>query len=231
MKSGSANISVIIPTRNREAFLREALHSVLSQTVTPLEIIVVDDGSTDGTAAFVRGLGHPVRHVVQQQSGPAAARNAGLVLAAGEYIAFLDDDDEWPKDRLEAQLPHLVDHPGIGMVLGHTQRMIKRTATDGSDYFEAYREPVRLFHLGAGLFRKSLFESVGNLDERMRYAEDDDWFMRAEEMNIGTVFLPGISLFYRFHDSNMVHARDERQPYLLHLLKNRLDRKRGTNCT
>jgi len=104
--------------------------------------------------------------------------------------------------------------------------MLKRTGADGRTYFENYRQPVRLFHLGCALFRKSVFGKVGTLNERMRYAEDDDWFMRAGELNVAMVFQPEVGLYYRFHETNMIHDKSAHRPYMLHLLKNRLDRKR-----
>jgi GT2 family glycosyltransferase len=85
---------------------------------------------------------------------------------------------------------------------------------------------VRLFSLGCALFRRTVFRKVGIFDERMRYGEDDDWFMRAEGLEIAMVFLPGVSQYYRFHEDNMTNDKGARRPFLLHLLKNRLDRER-----
>jgi glycosyltransferase involved in cell wall biosynthesis len=202
------------------------MRCVLDQTVCPLEVIVVDDGPSDTTAAMVQGYGHPVRYIRQANAGPAAARNHGLRVAGGDFVGFLDDDDLWPLERLERQLRVLLAEPDIEMVLGHTQRMLRRTAEDGSERFEIYRQPVRLFHLGCALFRRSVFEKVGTLNERMRYLEDDDWFMRAGELNVAVVFQPEVSLYYRFHETNMVYDKNGHRPDMLRLLKNRLDRKR-----
>jgi len=186
----------------------------------------VDDGPSDTTAAVVQAFGPPVRYIRQANAGPAAARNHGLRVAGGDFVGFLDDDDLWPPDRLEQQLRFLLAEPDTEVVLGHTQRMLKRTAADGSAHFEVYRQPVRLFSLGCALFRRSVFEKVGAFDERMRYAEDDDWFMRAGELNVAMVFQPEVSLYYRYHEANMIHDKSAHRPYMLRLLKNRLDRKR-----
>ncbi len=226
MKTDSASVSVIIPTYNRHAFVGEAILSVLAQSISPLEVIVVDDGSSDETAALVCDYGHPVRYVYQANAGPAAARNNGLRVAGGDLIGFLDDDDLWPPDRLELLLPTLLEHPENEVVLGHTQRMLKRTSAAGETRFTPYRKPVRLFSLGCALFRRTVFRKVGVFDERMRYGEDDDWFMRAEGLEIAMVFLPEVSQYYRFHEGNMTNDKGARRPFLLHLLKNRLDRER-----
>jgi glycosyltransferase involved in cell wall biosynthesis len=222
-----ARISVIIPTRNRGSFLDEAIASVLAQSAPAWEIIVVDDGSTDGTADRFREPRNPVRYLRQSSGGPGSARNRGLEAASGDYIGFLDDDDLWPVGKTRQQLSHLLDDPGVAMVLGHTQRMVQRPAANGEFVFVPYKKPVRLFSLGCGLYRRSLFETVGKFDERLRFAEDDDWFMRCNELGIKSLFLPEVSQYYRFHDSNMTRDRQTKRQYLLHLAKNRMNRARA----
>lgn len=217
-------ISVIIPTRNRGAFLQEAIGSVLAQTVPPREVIVVDDGSTGETAAWSGDSRRGVRCLRQEAAGPAAARNLGLREATGDFIAFLDDDDLWPPEKTAMQLHHLLNRPELGMVLGHTQRMVRRPAPGGGMNFEPYRAPVRLFSLGCGLYRRGVFDTVGSFNERMRFAEDDDWFMRCREQDIATVFLDEVTQYYRFHDGNMTRDGETKRRYLLHLVKNRRDR-------
>jgi glycosyltransferase involved in cell wall biosynthesis len=224
-------ISVIIPTRNRRAFLREAIASVLAQTVPVQEIIVVDDGSTDGTADQFHNTQHPVRYIHQSPAGPAAARNRGLEAARGEFIGFLDDDDLWPPQKTAQQLPHLLADPEVSMVLGHTQRMLLRSTDKGERSFKPYRKPVRLFSLGCGLYRRSLFDSVGRFNEQMRFAEDDDWFLRCKELGVNTVFLSEVGQYYRFHDSNMTQDRQAKQQHLLRLVRNRLDRAKARQGT
>lgn len=104
-------VSVIITTYNRAAYLRAAVESVLAQTAQPLEILVVDDGSTDETPALCASLPDPVRYIRIDNAGCAAARNAGIGEAQGEWIALLDDDDEWTPEKLQVQLAVLEDHP------------------------------------------------------------------------------------------------------------------------
>jgi glycosyltransferase involved in cell wall biosynthesis len=241
MTAADPLLSVIISTHNRAALVGDALRSVLEQSADRLELIVVDDGSSDHTAEVVQAFGALVRYLRQDNAGPAAARNHGVRLARGAVLGFLDDDDLWAPGRLSLQLPHLLADPRLDGVLGRTQRMIRadrlhehRSHEHGSHEhgshvnrpFVVYREPVELYSLGCALFRRAAFDRVGPLDEKMRHAEDDDWFMRARALGLRMQFLPEVSLYYRFHDGNLSYDKREKQPYLLRLVKNRLDRIR-----
>lgn len=110
-------VSVILPVYNREGSVGRAIRSVLSQTYGPFELVVVDDGSTDGTRGVVEGFGAPVKLVTQAHAGVYAARNLGLRHARGEFVAFIDSDDAWLPDKLAAQVP-LMRRPEVGMVFG-----------------------------------------------------------------------------------------------------------------
>ena len=103
MDNSTLNVSVIIPTYNRKNLLKRALHSVISQTFVPQEIIVVDDGSSDRTKDWVSERFPDVRYIYQDNSGVSSARNAGIKEAIGSWIAFLDSDDEWMSNKLEQQ--------------------------------------------------------------------------------------------------------------------------------
>jgi glycosyltransferase involved in cell wall biosynthesis len=108
-------VSVVIPSYNRAALIQDALRTVLAQTYSPIEIIVVDDGSTDNTREVVESYGGAVRYVYQQNAGAAAARNTGFHHARGEFVALLDSDDEWFPWKLEAQVRLFREHPELGM--------------------------------------------------------------------------------------------------------------------
>jgi len=113
--SDEPTVSVVIPAYNAERYIGETLESVLAQTYRDFEVVVVDDGSTDGTREIVRGYGEPVRLVEQPNSGPAAARNRGVREARGEFIAFIDADDLWLPEKLALQVP-LFDDEEVGLV-------------------------------------------------------------------------------------------------------------------
>src|SRR5262249_3984793 len=108
-------ISCIVPVFNGECYLRETLESILAQTYQPLELIVVDDGSTDGTAAVAAGYGARIRYLWQAHAGALAARNRGLSAAQGEFIAFLDADDLWHHNKLARQIARLRERPAIDL--------------------------------------------------------------------------------------------------------------------
>jgi len=106
-----AETSVIIPTYNRRAFLEEAVQSVRAQTYRDFEIIIVDDGSTDDTAAFVEANRQHLKYVYQENAGPSAARNTGIARASGRYVTFLDSDDLWHPRKLEVQTAFMQSNP------------------------------------------------------------------------------------------------------------------------
>ena len=110
-------VSVVVPVYNVAAFLREALHSLVAQDYEPFEVVVIDDGSTDGSGAIARS--YPgVRYLRQENQGPAAARNAGIAAARGEIVAFADADDVQLPTRLSVQVGYLIEHPEISATLG-----------------------------------------------------------------------------------------------------------------
>jgi glycosyltransferase involved in cell wall biosynthesis len=217
-------ISVIVPAHNAARFLGETLRSVLAQGYEPLEVLVIDDGSTDGTAAIAEAFGAPVRCVRQAASGgPAAPRNRGVGLARGEVIAFLDADDLWPPDRLAVQVPHLAD-PSMEIVLGHTRRF---WAAPGSDRFDRFTGPELAMKLCAALVRRSALDRIGGFDESLRICDDWDWFMRARELGIGIRVHPEVSILYRRHDANVTTDEAAGNREFMRILKRSLDRRRG----
>jgi glycosyltransferase involved in cell wall biosynthesis len=122
---GRPSISVVIPVRNGEPLLRDAVESVYQQTAVPDELIVVDNGSTDGTSRLLQDLAitHPITVITMANSGEAAARNAGVERATGDLVAFLDHDDVWHADKLERQLGQLEADPSLGMSFTGVRRV------------------------------------------------------------------------------------------------------------
>jgi glycosyltransferase involved in cell wall biosynthesis len=221
----SALISVVIPVFNGERYVIEAIESVRRQASQGIEIIVVDDGSTDRTGDLVRALGDGVRYVRQPNRGPAAARNHGLRLALGEIVALLDADDLWPADKLALQLPYLLADPGLEIVLGKT-RYFRRPAHPGAPDKVELSPPLFVIQLGCCLFRRAVFDRVGRFDETMCYAEDIDWFMRSRERQAKTILVDACTIHYRRHDGNMTIAPGHTSPSLAANLKRSLDRRR-----
>ena len=219
-------VSVVIPVFNGEGFLREAVQSVLDQKYSPVEIIIVDDGSTDGTADVASSLPGPVRYLRQTNSGPAAARNRGIEHAQGSLIAFADADDLWPAGKLELQLPYLINDVAIEIVMGRIQQVRLAKTVDGDTHAEEFAEPAFSVNLGSAVIRKSVFERVGLFDETMRYSEDVDWFMRAREVGAAIITIDAVTLLYRQHEQNMTRGKSASELNVLKALKKSLDRRR-----
>jgi glycosyltransferase involved in cell wall biosynthesis len=214
-------VSVIIPVFNGERFLREAVESVLAQKYSPVEIIIVDDGSTDDTATVARSLPETVRYLHQTNHGPAAARNRGIEQAQGDLIAFADADDLWPSHKLELQLPYLIRDSKIDIVLGRIQQVLL-SETQAKEI----GDPAFSVNLGSAVIRRSCFERVGLFDETMRYSEDVDWFMRAREGAAAIMTIDAVTLFYRQHEQNMTRGKSTSELNVLKALKKSLDRRR-----
>ena len=195
-------VSVIIPTYNRRAMVREAIESVLAQTVTFFELIVVDDGSSDGTGEDFARLGaehaKTIRIERTANRGPAAARNRGVAMARAPLVAFLDSDDLWAPDKLARHLEFMRENPGcaisqtdeIWIRNGRRVNPGMRHRKRAGDYFvESLR--TCLVSPSAVLMTKELFDSVGGFDEDMRAGEDYDLWLRIQvEHEIGLLDEP-----------------------------------------
>jgi glycosyltransferase involved in cell wall biosynthesis len=225
-------VSVIIPVYNGEEFLTDAIESVRRQHFTALEIIVVDDGSTDRTPAIALGLGSEVRYLRQPNRGPPAARNSGLLAARGDVIAFLDADDLWAPGRLQRLLARLDADPRADVVIGHTQ-LITAGGETGTAEPRLCSPPFCTLALWSGLIRTGAFDRVGKLDESLRHSDDTDWFLRAQEIGVPMAAIPEVTQFYRKHGGNITNRREVDRQYMLAALKKSLDRRRrvGTAAT
>lgn len=178
-------VSVVIPTRDRRSLVVEAVESVLAQRVPPGEVIVVDDGSSDGTAAALDRFGAAVRTVRQEPRGVSAARNHGARLARGEWLAFLDSDDLWKPDKLGAQLAYHEREPSVR--ISQTEEIwirrgvrvnpCRHHAKPAGDVFVASLSRC-LVSPSAVLIDRALFEEAGGFDESLPVCEDYDLWLR-----------------------------------------------------
>lgn len=188
-------ISIIIPTYNRAKVVGRAIHSALQQTYPHTEVIVVDDGSSDNTAEIVRTLDPRVNYLPQTNQGASAARNNGIKLARGSYIAFLDSDDFWNSDKLEKQLACFHQYPDIGMVDTNVRFLDAQGTTVDPPREFIYVKPAQnrmrdlayLFqypYLGTPtvMIRKSILDTVGYFDTSLKTAEDIDLWLRVAEV-------------------------------------------------
>lgn len=224
----TVSISVILPVFNGERFLAEAVASIWRQSIRPLEIIIVDDGSTDGTPELIRSLGNDVRSVSQPNAGPAAARNTGIRLAQGEALAFLDADDVWPDNTLAVLLSHLADESLPDIVLGRVQSVVTDTNKDGGEVLRPVAPPHRSSQLGSALLRADVFRTIGLFDETLQYSEDMDWFMRAMDKGMTIKKIDDVTLLYRLHGQSMTFGRDAHDLSILQVLRTSIRRRRDS---
>jgi len=197
-------ISCIIPVFNGERYLKEALDSILAQTYRPLEIIVADDGSTDGTATVVSGYGDQIRYMFQANAGPSAARNLGLSAVEGEFVAFLDADDLWRKEKLALQMVRFEIRPELDLCVTMVQNFWVSELHQEEEQFRKHRimQPVPGYSSVTLLARRMLFEKVGEFNDSLRHADDTDWFLRAVEQGVAMELLPDVLVYRRLHQTN-----------------------------
>lgn len=219
-------ISVIVPAYQRERHLAATLASIVAQRYRPLEIVVVDDGSTDGTAAIARSF-RDVRYVFQSNQGPPAARNTGLDHCRGGLISFLDADDLWPVDKLERQADFLRRNPEIVCVLGRMRNFLDE-GIERPDWVPAstMTEESDALSLGAGLIRREAFERIGKFDTEYWFGDDLDWFIRLREAGLPMVVLPEIFLLRRIHAGNISRDRRSVARKYFRIIKAHMDRRR-----
>jgi hypothetical protein len=207
------SVSVVIAAYNEAETIRDALRSVLAQTVPPAEIVVVDDGSTDDTARIVVREFPGCRLIAQANAGPAAARNRGIAASTGAWVAFLDADDAWAPRKLEWQLRSAAVEPTVDVWCGEAARV----NADGGPIPESSPEPgggeVRPIPLrefldhnpvatSTVLIRRRALEALGGFDERFRGPEDYDlWLRAAARFRIG--FLAAPLAFYRYRTGRL----------------------------
>lgn len=203
-------VSVILPAYNAGPYLDAALASVLRQDERALEIVAVDDGSTDDTPARLAAWAarEPRLRVVRQaNAGPAAARNRGLAEALGEVVGFIDADDLWPADKLGHQLARLDGAPTLDAVSGFTC-YFDRAGPDGLEpAADARRVTLFHVHLGASLFRRAALQALGDFDPARRFSEDHDLWLRLREGGRRFAILRRTTLFYRRHEASMTAGK------------------------
>ena len=222
-------VTVIMPVHNGERFLRPALESLDAQDYEPFEVVLIDDGSTDASAVIARGFPR-IRYVYQENQGQAAARNAGLRLARGEFLAYLDADDLIPPHKLRRQAEYLVANPDVGCVLGRQQVMLE-PGVDPPEWLtrDSIFGDLDGIPFVSAMIRTQLLRDVGGFDSSYRFAEDRDLFVRLREHGVRIDVIPEILLFRRFHGENVnFRLRPQKHP-LLRSLKAKIDRERAAS--
>lgn len=230
--SEKLTVSVIIPVYNGERFLAEAIQSALNQTLPPDEVIVVDDGSVDGSAAIMAALPLPPTIdfilVRQPNQGAAAARNRGIALASGDLVAFLDADDLWHPEKLARQVAQLAQEPDVDAVICHVESFVEPGGKwpPGRDR-ALFDQLPPMYSFCTLLIHRFALDRVGMLDSQQRAGEDTEWFARARDMGLNFAVTPAVLLRRRFHSANLSHSADAATPLqLLHIVRESLNRRR-----
>lgn len=179
-------VSVIIPTYNRSEFIKKSVDSVIEQTFKDFELIIIDDGSKDKTSEIISGYKNKVIYFYQENKGPAAARNKGIALSKGLYIAFLDSDDTWDKNKLQIQIRQMENNPEFP--ISHTQEIWYRNGKilNQKNIHKKYNGyiferclPLCAVGMSTIVAKKEIFEKVGFFDESLPCCEDYDLWLRA----------------------------------------------------
>lgn len=223
-------VSVIVPVFNAARFLAEAITSVLRQDHRPLEIVVVDDGSTDGSAAVASGRAeaHAEVRLIRRprNAGPADARNAALAGARGDLIGFLDADDRMAARRLSFQVDYLRRRPEIDVVIGSEEVQLEPGVTPPAWVRRPPETWPRHYPMSM-LVRRPVFDRVGAFDERLRVGSDADWLYRAAAAGATIALLDRVMVHRRIHGENLTYRTDELRRTILRSLRGCIVRRRS----
>ena len=224
MKTKAPAVTVIIPVRNGISFIEEALVSVLQQSYRDLELLLVDDGSTDADYQQFEKLDSRLRVIQLEGRGVSRARNSGMAQAQGRLIAFLDADDVWFPGKLEAQVRYFEKHPEVGVVFG----AFTRWTSDKSGRFEPAQSLMKdcsavstcdiersgwlysrllsglLVGMNTAVIRREVYEALGGFNEAMRRGEDYDFWIKASRLYEMHALDAKVAL-YRIHDASAMH--------------------------
>ena len=220
-------VSVVVPCFNAAPYLAEALSSVAAQQVADVEVLVVDDGSTDGSGDVARA--HPVGAVVHRQdnAGISAARNLGVARARGALVTFLDADDVWTPGSLRARLAALDADPAAGAAAGLVEQFVSPDLPpDVRAHLAVPAAPSRGRVAGALLLRRETVDRIGPFDAGYRLGETIDWVARADAAGVRFADVPAIVLRRRVHGANSVRKAEQLRADYLRVLRASIDRRR-----
>jgi glycosyltransferase involved in cell wall biosynthesis len=225
----SPRVSVIVPCYNAARYLAEALASIAAQTVAADELIVVDDGSTDGSGDIAAACAPYAHRARQENRGISAARNRGLELARGEVIAFLDADDVWPATSLACRLAVLAEAPAAEACSGLVEQFISSDVPDERrPPLDPSAVPSGARVAGAMLVRRAAFDRVGGFNPAFRVGETIDWVARADAAGVLWRTVGAVVLRRRLHETNTTALHAGARGDYLRVLKASLDRRRAS---
>ncbi|MFT5641874.1 MAG: glycosyltransferase involved in cell wall biosynthesis [Cyclobacteriaceae bacterium] len=202
MMKKEANVSVILPVYNGEKYLLDCIESIINQSIVPKEILIIDDGSTDNSAAIA--LHYPqLRYKKILNKGVANARNKGLEMASFDWIAFIDQDDLWTHNSLKSRMNALENATHAKIVIGRQKWFLDGMSTAPSWVKkEQMQSSLDGYLLGCSLIHKDLFEEYGTFNDSFRFASDFDWFFRLKDASEDFLQVDDIVLNKRIHEMN-----------------------------
>jgi glycosyltransferase involved in cell wall biosynthesis len=219
-------VSVIIPVYNRERYLAEAIESVFAQTYPAIELIVIDDGSSDGSAKIANR--YPLIYHFQPNAGMSAARNAGIALATGRYLAFLDSDDIWVADKTAKQMAAFVADPSLEAVFGYAQHFYSPELDDSVRARMLCPDRPMLAQTATAMtIERSALLRIGLFDPVLKITADVSWYINAIERQLRQIAIPDVVFHRRLHETNNGSTQRHHANERLHLLKAKLDRQRS----
>jgi glycosyltransferase involved in cell wall biosynthesis len=225
----TAAISVVIPAHNAGMYVGDAIASVLSQDdVRVVEVIVVDDGSSDDTAAIADRFGSPVVCLRQRQAGAGVARNQGVTAATSEFVAFLDADDVWTSNSLIARYAVLASDSGLDAVFGHVEQFVcDRLTAAERDRLRFTPGPLPGWCCGAMLIRRTAFDRVGMFPAHGQGAEFIEWYLHALRQGFRSTMLPAVVVRRRLHATNFGRTSPDVRGEYLRIVRAELAHRRA----
>jgi len=222
-------VSVVLPVKNGARFISEAIESVLVQDYRPMEVIVVDAASTDGTRDIVsRVANQGVRLVDQSDRGIAAAWNQGIDAARGEFLAFISSDDRWLAGKLTRQLDLMREEPALMYTITHFRYFLQPDCAIPVTFNRALIGASLVGRIMETLVaRRAVFDVVGRFDIGFRTAEDVDWYARAKDEAVPMRVLDEVLLEKRVHDDNLSTSGVQNTPHLMEALRRSIQRRRA----
>jgi glycosyltransferase involved in cell wall biosynthesis len=219
-------LSVVVPAFDAARYIAEAIESVVGQIPPESEVIVVDDGSSDDTAAIAESFGSPVRVIRAEHGGIGAAVNRGMAEARGAMIASIDADDRWLPRKMELQLAALEHDPSLDMVFGHVRQFVSPEITD-PERFAIAGTAMPGLHRGMMLIRREAWDRVGALETDLAVGEFISWYARAMDAGLRMRMLAEVLYERRVHGRNTVIREREAYGDYLRVVKATMDRRRA----
>jgi len=224
---GNPLVSVIIPTHNGDKYLGEAIGSVMSQNYSPIEVIAVDDGSTDSSVTVVKRFGSCVHYCYQPNAGTGSARNAGVFLSRGDYLAFLDQDDVWDPKKLTFQIEALSKDKTLDAVFGYVEQFSSREIFEKKEWsIPSFLKRRPGISPSGILLKRRAFERVGPFNTCFKIGEWADWYLRAIDCGLRMKVIDVLVAKRRIHKNNKGRLFRNCQNEYVRVLKASLNRRK-----